>query len=335
MPWSPDCGRWPGQGIWLVLLFANIAACGRDGQAPPVLLYAARHAGQMQAVVDAYSRDSGVTVLLVTESGRSIIDRLSAERRSSTADLVLLDGIGYLWTAAERDLLRPSGSPLLAGNVPRHLRDAEKLWFAVLTYGKPIVYGGRIAGRGGPRSYAALGDERFRGELCLSSAADADMQSLVAMMIAEHGDRPAELIVRGWIRNLAMPVLATATALLREIEGGRCGIGIAGSKVVARHLRENPQSRLTLFWPDADSGGAYIDIVGAAVTRHAGNPAGALRLLEWLTSARGQELIAGGGPGYKLAESLPSGAVSPVSLADAGYYLEDAVKLMERARWQE
>lgn len=335
MPPLPD--RQHSSGVLLlccsVLLTSILAGCGREDRAPPVVVYAARDAELMQTIIDAYSGDTGVTILLTTESGRSIIDRVTAERYGSTADLVLTDAIGHLWTAAERDILRPSNSQLLSRNIPQHWRDPEKFWFALLVYGKAVVTDGRATNRDEPMSYVALGDARFRRKLCLSSAAEAGNQSLVAMLIAEHGERPAELIVRSWIANLALPVVADDARLLREIEEGRCGVGIVGSNAAVRHMRVNPNTRVETSWPKAASGGAYIDIVGAAVTRHAGNPAGATKLLEWLTSEKGQRLLAAGGSEYRLGEAMPIGQTSTISLAAAGYYLEDAVRLMERARW--
>ncbi len=48
--------------------------------APPVVVYAARDVTSMRAVLDAYTEESGITVLLTTESGRALIDRLSGEK---------------------------------------------------------------------------------------------------------------------------------------------------------------------------------------------------------------------------------------------------------------
>lgn len=302
--------------------------------APPVVVYAARDAASMRSVFDAYTSDTGISVALTTESDRALIDRLSAEKHRSTADLVITDGIGNLWNAVERDILRPSNSELLGSKVPESLRDPEDLWIVLLVFGRTIAYDRRLIDPGELSGYDALGDKRWRDSLCLSTAADVDNQAHVAMMIAEHGDRPAELIVRSWIANLAMPVVTDGARLLQEIEAGRCSLGIAGSDDVARHTRDNPDTGVGIFWPPASSGGAYINVVGAAVTRHAGNPPGALKLLEWLASEKGQEALTTETLEYPVSQGLPLEAVSSINLAGAGYYQEDAVNLMERARWR-
>jgi len=297
---------------------------------PPVVVYAARDAAFIQSVLDAYSKETGVRVLLTTETSRALINKLGAEKHRSTADLVIADGIGHLWRAASNDILRPSNSELLKSKIPKHLRDSENLWFALLVSGRAIAYDKRSLDSRELTNYAALGDERWREKLCLSSATNTDNQSQIAMMIAEHGDQPTELIVRSWIANLAISVVADSATLLKEIEEGRCSLGIVSSVDAARHAREAPDSSVALFWPQE----TYIDVVAAAVTRHAGNPAGALQVLEWLWSDKGQKLLAAEKLEYAASQELPFESISSVDLAGAGYYLEDAVRLMERAHYR-
>lgn len=289
----------------------------------------------MRAVMDAYTHESGISVVLTTQSGRSPIDRLSAEKHRATADLVIVDSIGHLWRAVENDILRPSSSEKLDRNIPEYLRDPDKLWYALLVFGRTIAYDRQAIDPGKLTSYAALGDDEWRGKICLTSAADIDGQSQIAMMIAENGEPATELIVRAWVANLATPVVSDDTQLLQAIEDGRCSIGIVNSDDLARFTRDQPNSSVAGFLPPATSGGTYINVVGVAVTRHASNPAGALHLLEWLSSGKGQVQLAGLDvrvPASQLDEWVAL-QVSQINLAGAGYHYEEAVKLMQRAHY--
>jgi iron(III) transport system substrate-binding protein len=303
--------------------------------APPVVVYAARDADAMRAVSDAYTDNTGITVLLTTEAGRSLVDRMIAEKHRATADLVLVDSIGHLWRAAEADVLRPSRSETLESNVPAWLRDPDRQWFGLLAFARTIAYDKREIDPHDLSDYVALGDDRWRGEICLSSAAGVDNQSHIAMMIRELGERPTELALRAWVSNFAVPVVRDDAELLRAIEDGRCSLGIVNSDDLARFRRDNPDSPVAGFLPPAASGGSYVDIVAAAVTRHANNPAGALRLLEWLSSDSGQKILAGEDlevPVHQLNE-LNALQIAPIDLASAGYYRENAINLMERAHY--
>jgi iron(III) transport system substrate-binding protein len=324
--------------LWMCL---TLVACGSDtpdtpepARRPPIVVYSSRDAGALRSVFDAYTAESGVPVLLTTESGRTLADRLTTEKHGSTADLVLTDGIGYLWTAADEDNLRPSHSDVLSGNIPGELRDPENQWYGLLVFARTIVYDKRVVDPYDLTGYAALGDDRWGGSLCLSSADNVDNETLVAMMIAEHGDRPTELIVRSWIRNLAISPVADDIALLQKMEAGRCSLGLVNSDDALRLARDNPDTAVSLYWPPASAGGAYIDVVGAAVTRHASNADGAHRLLEWLSTKTGLRFLAAQGLEYPANEELPIENIRAVNLAGAAYYHEDAVKLMVRAGWR-
>ena len=316
------------------LMSVAVAGCGAPDTSG-VVVYAARDVDSMRAALDAYSHETGVTVLLTSGDSRDLINRLRVEKHEARADLVITDSIGHFWTAIENDSLRPSRSKVLEANVPENLRDPDKLWFALLVVGRTIAYDRRQLGPDELRSYSALGDDRWRGKLCLSSATNADSQSQIAMMILDYGDSAAEIIVRSWIANLAIPVVTNDTILLNAIEDGQCSLGIVNSDDLARFTRDKPNTSVAGYWPSASSGGAYISIVGAAVSRHAVNPAGALQLLEWLSSKKGQKEFAGLDLTVPVSRWDERGAlpISPISLAEAGYYHEDAARLMQRAHY--
>ncbi len=285
--------------------------------------------------MDEYTDDTGISVVLTTESGRSLIDRLSAEKHRTTADLVILDSIGRLWAAVENDLFRPSRSELLETSIPKNLRDPDRLWFALLVFGRIIAYDNRDTEPKLLTSYASLGDEEWRGKLCLSSASDIDNQSHVAMMIADYGVSPAERSVRAWIANLAIPIVADDATLLRAIEDGQCGVGVVDSNSFNQFRLDEPNTSVERFVPPASEGGSYINIVGAAVARHANNPAGALQLLEWLVTRGGEFLLSDQDLEVPVRYFQDSGVLqmSSIDLAGAGYHYEEAVKLMERAHY--
>lgn len=312
----------------------------RGPAAVPLRVYAAWDEQRIRPVLDAYTAETGVNILLTTESGRALTDRLMAERHQATADLFVSDGARHLWVAVDDDLLRPTDSELLYKSIPQALRDPDRLWFALLVRGRVLAYDTRASVANDLTGYAGLADARWRQRLCLSSATKADNQTLVAMLIAEHGLRAAERIVRGWLANLALPVLADDAEVLQAIGDGRCSVGMVSSDRAGGFERDHADTPVALIWPSAASGGAYVDILGAGVTRHAGNPQAAVELLEWLASASGQQRLAGQNLAYPANPQVPADhslaewnslPIRAVQIAGAGFYLEDAAKLMQRA----
>ncbi len=92
-------------------------------QAETLVVYSARNEQLIKPVFDAYTRATGTEVKFATGDAAVLIERLAAEGRNSPADLLMTVDAGELWNAAERGLLRPIDSQVLARNIPAHLRD--------------------------------------------------------------------------------------------------------------------------------------------------------------------------------------------------------------------
>ena len=161
------------------------------------------------------------------------------------------------------------------------------------------------------------------------------------MLINDHGVRDAELIVRGWRGNIAAAVYRDDRQLLRAVEAGQCVVGLAGSSVIARFQRATSASNVTPLW-FPEPGVQHVNPTGAGVTRHAANPALAVSLLEWLTSANANALYASRILHFPVnSQSVADVSIAawrkfemhPASFASLRYWQEDAFKLAERARY--
>lgn len=350
--------RYPCSGRWAALsvVFAlSLAACGRSGpdeteatapaDAPqrPVVVYSARAEQLIKPIFDAYTAETGVPIQYLTDSEQPLIQKLKAEGDSGQADLLLTVDAGNLWYAAEEGVLRPVRSATLESNIPEHLRDPENQWFALSVRARTIVYDTRAVDPAELTGYAGLADEKWAGKLCLRTSAKVYNQSLVAMLIAMLGERETELIVRGWVDNLATEVFPNDTKLIQAIEAGQCQVGVVNTYYFGRLQRENPDIPVAIFWPSADTGGVHVNVSGAGVTRHAKNPDGAIALLEWMSSDAAQHLLGGDNMEYPANPSVAPhpqvaawGSFDPMSMnvAQAGFNQADAVKLMDRAGYR-
>ena len=75
---------------------------------------------------------------------------------------------------------------------------------------------------------------------------------------------------------------------LNAIDAGQCQVGIVNTYYLARLLDKNPKLNVGLFWANQKAEGVHVNVSGAGVTRHAKNPAGAQKLLEFLASDKAQ-----------------------------------------------
>jgi iron(III) transport system substrate-binding protein len=172
-------------------------------------------------------------------------------------------------------------------------------------------------------AYEDLGKPEFDGRLCLSAASLAVNRTVVAGLIEDHGVRPAEVIVRGWVANLALPPFESEAALLQAVEAGTCGLAVVSSLA----FRGFNQPTVATTWPQP----GYFDVIAVGINRHARGPDAARRLAEWLVTTPAQAAQ---------NEAIGLEPVNPFAAGDErhnaavfGVRETDAAKLAERARW--
>ena len=301
-------------GALTVAALILIAACDQTPdpatitvRKEPVVVYAAfKDAAHLRTLFAEYTDKTDVLVIVRGGDSDAIVDDVIENRISPPADVLVTRSVTDAWRAAEEGALRPISSDSL--KTPAWSRDPDNLWAGFAFRTAIIVHGyGRIDG---PLNYADLAESRFGGEVCLSSVTNPMNQAVIAMLIHERGVRPTESIVRGWIRNLTLPVFDSDDQVLDAIVAGHCKIGIVSSAATAR-------SGLWVHIPSP----TFADVDAIGIGRHARNPAGAAALVEWLMMS------------LPTAQFDEHERVTRHNVGLVAWYQDDVIKLAERARY--
>ena len=329
-------------GISAVLPAA--APASDHGDEPVTLtIYSARKAHLIEPILEAYTRETGVKFDLLTGKPGPLLERLAAGNGNGRVDLLLTVDAGNLWHAAERGLLVPVESESLIRAVPAALRDPGNRWFGLSKRARTIAYNPTRTGPGELSTYEDLADPKWNGRLCLRTSKKVYNQSLVAALIARHGEAETERIVAGWVANLAADPFGNDTKTLQAVAAGRCDAAIVNTYYYGRLMRKEPGLDLALFWPNQDAQGVHVNVSGAGVTARARHPAAARRFLEWLAAPAAQDLFASLNLEYPVREDLPPAPAvaawgefrgDAVNLSEAGRLQAAAVRLMDRAGYR-
>lgn len=327
--------------------FLALAFLAGVASAQPVVVYSARNEQLIKPLFDLYTKETGVPIEFITGSEGPLLARLRAEGKSTPADVLLTVDAGNLWQAAHEGLLRPVKSASLQTNVPAHLRDPGNTWFGLSVRARVIVYNTDKVKPAALSTYEDLAQPQWRGRLCLRTSKKVYNQSLVAMLIAEHGEAKAQEIVEGWVSNLATPVFADDTKAIEAVASGQCDVTLVNTYYFGRLKEKSPQLPVAIFWPNQNvanqKSGVHVNISGAGVTSHAKNPVGGQRLIEWLASSQAQSLFADSNLEYPVNPTVkPAPAVAAwgnfkhndINVKAAGSGQAQAVKLMDRARYK-
>ncbi|MDP3422016.1 MAG: extracellular solute-binding protein, partial [Thiobacillus sp.] len=192
-----------------------------------------------------------------------------------------------------------------------------------------------------------LAHPKWKGRLCLRTSKKVYNQSLVAMMVHEHGEGKTENIVRGWVANLATSPFPDDTKAMEAVAAGQCDVTLVNTYYFGRLMEKNPTLPLAIFWPNQglknETAGVHVNVSGAGVTRHARNPAGAQKLIEWLSSEKAQNQFADVNLEYPVNPKVaPDAKVAAwdsfkqnlINVKEAGSLQTKAVKLMDRANYK-
>jgi iron(III) transport system substrate-binding protein len=308
--------------------------------ADELVVYSARKEHLIKPLFDEYTKETGTKISFITDKAGPLLQRLEAEGKNTRADLLVTVDAGNLWHAAREGVLQPVESEVLKSNIPANLRDPGNQWFGLSLRARTIVYSTERVRPEELSTYEDLGNPKWKDRLVLRTSKKVYNQSLVAMLIAEHGEAETEKIVKSWVGNLATEPFSNDTKTMQSILAGQGDVGVVNTYYFGRLLKKDPDLKLALFWPYQETSGVHVNISGAGVTRYAKNRDAAVKFLEWLSSAKAQNMFADANMEYPVNQEVKTHPyvatwgefkANERNLALAGQLQEAAIKLMDRA----
>ena len=308
-----------------------------------IVVYSARKEHLIKPLFDAYTQKTGIKIKYITGKEGALLERLKAEGKNTPADMLITVDAGNLWQAAQEGVLQPVDSEILTQAIPEKLRDPQNNWFGLSVRARTIVYNTEKVNPADLNSYEDLSSDRWNGKLILRTSKKVYNQSLVASLIAEHGEEEAARIVSGWVHNLAAAPFSNDTKALEAVAAGLGEITVVNTYYFGRLMKEKPELPLAIFWPNQDSGGVHMNVSGAGIVAHADNKEGAQKLLEWLAGEEAQASFAGLNmefPANPAVQPDPTVAAwgtfkgSPLNVALYGKLQTQAIILMDKAGYK-
>ncbi|MSQ04815.1 MAG: extracellular solute-binding protein [Nitrosomonadaceae bacterium] len=329
---------------YFTVIFCCVTLFGANVvHAEQIVVFSARIEQLIKPVFDVFTKDTGIPVKFVTDKEGALLARLKTEGKNTLADMLITSDAGNLWEAAREGLLKEVQSETLEKNIPDYLRDPQRQWFGFSVRARTIVYNTQKVKSSDLSTYEDLADPKWRGRLCLRTSKKIYNQSLVAMMIAEHGEVKTEQIIKGWVHNLAIDPLSDDTKAMEFVAAGKCDVTLVNTYYYGRLIEKNSALPLAIFWPNQTSTGVHVNISGAGIIKNTRNERAAIKLLEFLSSKKAQHLFADLNMEYPAnPEIKPDPIVSAwgnfkhnqMNVAITGELQTTAVKLMDRAGYR-
>jgi iron(III) transport system substrate-binding protein len=287
----------PSNKVRLLALGASlIAVCAPTFASAQgeVNLYTYREQKLIQPLLDAFTKDTGVKVNVVSASS-GLEQRIKTEGANSPADVLLTVDIGRLEDAIQAGITQPIKSAELDKVVPANLRDPEGHWYAVSMRAR-VIYASKDRVKQDAITYEELADPKWKGKICIRSGQHIYNNALIGAMIAKHGEAKAEEWLKGLKANLAQKPSGGDREQARDVVAGKCDIGIGNTYYYGLMLN-NPQQKawadgINVIMPTFVGGGTHVNVSGVVLAKNAPNKANAMKLIEWLAGDNAQRMYA-------------------------------------------
>lgn len=270
-------------GLLASLLF--VAACGSEDQPAlkdrpePLVVYASyENTEYLPEFFRAFTDETGVYVTVRHQPAPANVANMIDGRNPRPADVFVAARAADAWRVAENSGLRPLLPESYEGAVPASLRDADGYWAAWSISEPHVVFANDAAAVSAAEAWQSIAGDAYDDALCISSSSNLRNRSLVAHLVRELGKRDGEILVRGWLRNLALPPLESGLDVLEAIDAGICEAGIVFSEAVSQHRATNPDDAKRYVTPVP----VYADAEVVGVARHARQPELAQQLVAWM-----------------------------------------------------
>ncbi|WP_299810762.1 Fe(3+) ABC transporter substrate-binding protein [uncultured Roseibium sp.] len=312
-----------------------------DGE---VNIYSYRQPFLIQPLLDAFTAETGIDTNVVFAS-KGLGERIAAEGENSPADVLLTVDIGRLDGAKQLGISQPVTSQTVNGNVPAEFRDPEGHWIG-LTNRARVVYASRERVDQDAITYEELADPKWKGRICTRSGQHVYTIGLVASMVAHHGAEKTEEWLEGVRDNLARKPAGNDRAQVQAIYAGECDIALGNTYymgLMQTNEKEPEQQEwaesVRILFPNSEDRGSHVNLAGVVLTKHAPNKDNAVKLIEFLSSGKAQEIYAETNheypvkPGVEVSERVKSwGEIKkdPLPLADVAENRKTASELVDK-----
>ena len=284
-------GRVLAAGFVALVLGLAVAACGGTTASNTIVLYNGQHPQLTDALVQAFTRQTGIHVSVRTGDGIVLADQILQEGGGSPADVYLTEKSPELMNLEAHRLLAKLPASLL-GQIPARDDSPSGVWVGVALRVSSLAYNpGRVPPSQLPTSVLQLAQPQWKGKIAIAPT-DSDFPPVVGAVIATYGRGTASQWLAGLKRNAQ--TYQDEEAVVAAVNRGDVAAGIVNQYYWYRLRLEVSagaiHSRLDYF-PGHDVG-SIENISGAAVLASTKHRQDARALLQFIVSPAGQRILA-------------------------------------------
>jgi len=268
-----------------------LAGCGGAGSANTIVLYNGQHPQLTDALVHAFTRQTGIQVSVRTGDGIVLADQILQEGSASPADVYLTENSPELMNLEAHGLLAKLPTTVL-DQIPARDDSPAGEWVGVALRVSSLAYDpARLSQSQLPTSVLQLAQPQWKGKIAIAPT-DSDFPPLVGAIISTYGRSVAQRWLAGLKRNAQ--TYQDEEGVVAAVNRGDVAAGIVNQYYWYRLRLEVGNGAIhskLYYFPDHDIG-SIENVSGAAVLTSRTHRKAAQAFVQFIVSAAGQRILA-------------------------------------------
>ena len=284
------------KNLLFLIIALVVVSCSKPSE-NVVNIYTHRHYEADKMLFKKFEDETGIKVNVIQAGTDELIQKLIAEAENSPADILVTVDAGRLVRAKNQGLFQQVESEMLETNIPARYRDSDNFWFGITQRARVIAYhSGRVSQP--PTSYEDLAKPTWKGKVLVRSSSNIYNQSLLASVIANKGEKDAEIWARNIVENMARKPMGGDTDQIKALASGIGDVAVINSYYFGRLKFSDAEADqviindIEIIFPNQDDRGTHVNVSGVGVAKYAPNKANAIKLMEFLSTKEAQALFA-------------------------------------------
>lgn len=300
---------------FLILVFFSLMESSYCQAAVPLVIYSA--VGYGKSVAQAFQRDTGIPVRLVTTSTGPLLARVEAESKNPQWDVVWFDGAEAMENLANRGLLESYKPPVHWNAFGAGIQPADHRYVisAATLAGVLVVNKAKLPESAWPHTWDALFAARYRNKVGMNNPAiSGPTYPFVAGIFKWQGSSKAGELWFAKLKRHGLHVYTKNAVTLRALQYGAIDLAIVQSAAgLGRELEGLP---FHVIYPKPVT--LLPRVIGVSASAPAPVREEAERFIRFLLSKSGQKSAKAGDPRgdsnyYPLIEGIaPNNALPPL-----------------------
>jgi iron(III) transport system substrate-binding protein len=328
--------------VGMVALALTGCSSPSTSSATTIVLYNAQHEETTTALVNAFTKQTGIRVEVDNDDEDVLTAKIEQEGSRSPADVIFTENSNWLQQLADRKLLSRLDSSTLTA-IPSADNAADGEWVGVSARVSALVYNTKdLTPSQLPTSVLQLADPEWKGKIEIAPS-ETDFWPVVSSVADRYGKAKALAWLEGLKANAGANVVPDNETITSDVNKGVAELGVINHYYYYRLESEvgKPAIHSALHYFSAGDAGYIKTISGAAVLKSSKNQKAAQEFVAFITSHTGQRTIATGQsfeypllPGVAPnAEITPLNDLSPSGFSPVEFGTgEEAKKLLQEAQ---